>query len=70
MFLASASAFPLREAVKNVIEDKRELDQAVSFLHENGVCVCVCVLCMCVSLCLLICVQSGLGYPDLSYPET
>ena len=33
-----------REETSDVIANPRELDQAVTFLHENGVCVCVCVL--------------------------
>ena len=35
-----------REETNDIIANPRELDQAVTFLHENGVCVCVCIVSM------------------------
>ena len=42
----------IREKTKDIIANPRELNQAVTFLHENGrCCLFVCVQRMCLSVC-------------------
>jgi hypothetical protein len=58
VFIDAFSPSSLRDKTKDIIANPRELNQAVTFLHENGKAV---FNCACASVCVLVVVVASWG---------